>query len=143
MIISGASDGLTAALTAKLRGRFEIGEEGPLEYFLGMSVTDTPGADLSLSQLHYVEKIITRFGYDELSEVDTPMVEGLSLRRNPDDVLYENFDIRSKIGSLMLAMVHTRPDICYAVSYLARFTNHPSKEVCVAVLRVFQVSDWY
>jgi hypothetical protein len=138
VIISGASDGLIAALIAKLRGRFEIGEEGPLEYFLGMSVTDTPGADLSLSQLHYVDKIISRFGHDELSEVDTPMVEGLSLRRSPDDVLYENFDIRSKIGSLMFAMVCTRPDICYAVSYLARFTNHPSKEVCVAVSRVFR-----
>ena len=65
-----------------------------------MSVTDTPGSDLSINQLHYVEKIITRFGYDELSEVDTPMVEGLSLRRNPDAVLYEDLDIRSKIGVL-------------------------------------------
>ena len=38
----------------------------------------------------------------------------------------------------MFAMVCTRPDICWAVSYLARFTNHPSKEVCVAVSRVFR-----
>jgi ATP-binding cassette subfamily B (MDR/TAP) protein 1 len=134
VIISGASDGITAALTAKLRGRFEIGEEGPLEYFLGMSVTDTPGADLSLSQLHYVEEIITRFGYDELSEVDTPMVEGLSLHRNSDDILYENFNIICKIGNLMFAIVCTRPDICYAASYLTRFINHLFKEVCIAVL---------
>ena len=103
-----------------------------MDYFLGMSVDDT-GKEVRLSQSHYVQRIIdSRCGYSDLSEVDTPMAEGLSITKDPDDELFEDFDMRSKIGSLMFAMVCTRPDICYAVSYLARFTTHPSRAVCNA-----------
>jgi len=137
VIISGASEKLIDELVLKLRAKFEIGEEGPVDFFLGMSLEDT-GREVSINQTHYIQKIIDRYGYGDLSEVDTPMAEGLSLTKNPDDQLYEDFDIRSKIGSLMFAMVCTRPDICYAVSYLARFTTHPSREVCTAVSRVFR-----
>ena len=141
VIISGINAAVINSLIAKLRLRFEIGDEGALDFFLGMSVDDTSGIDVKLSQFHYLEKIVAKFGYNGLPEVATPMVEGLALVKNPDDFLYEDFDIRSKIGSLMYAMVCTRPDICYAVSYLARFTEHPSKEVCVAVSRVFRYLD--
>ena len=137
VIISGVSEKLVADIILKLRGKFEIGEEGPVDYFLGMSVEDT-GAEVRLCQSHYVQKIIDRYGYGDLSEVETPMAEGLTLTKDPNDVLFEDFDIRSKVGSLMFAMVCTRPDICYAVSYLARFAIHPSKEVCNAVSRVFR-----
>jgi len=138
VIISASSTELIDVLIKKLRGKFEIGEEGSLDYYLGMSVDDTVPNRLILSQYHYIEKILSKYGYDQLEAIETPMVEGLSLSKNPDDVLYEDFDIKSKIGSLMFAMVCTRPDICYAVSYLARFTNHPSKEVCIAISRVFR-----
>jgi len=132
VIISGALDKLIDDLIRRLRAKFEIGEEGPVDYFLGMSVDDT-GKEVRLSQSHYVQRIIdSRCGYSDLSEVDTPMAEGLSITKDPDDELFEDFDIRSKIGSLMFAMVCTRPDICYAVSYLARFTTHPSRAVCNA-----------
>ena len=138
VIISGALDKLIDDLIRRLRAKFEIGEERPVDYFLGMSVDDT-GKEVRLSQSHYVQRIIdSRCGYSDLSEVDTPMAEGLSITKDPDDELFEDFDIRSKIGSLMFAMVCTRPDICYAVSYLARFTTHPSRAVCNAVSRVFR-----
>ena len=38
----------------------------------------------------------------------------------------------------MYAAINTRPDICQAVSYIARFTNHPSTAVCEAVTRIFK-----
>jgi hypothetical protein len=141
VIISGASAKVIDSLVAKLRSKFEIGDESPLDFFLGMSVDDTSGTDVKLSQLNYIEKIVAKFGYGDLPEVVTPMIEGLALSKSPDDLLFEDFNIRSKIGSLMYAMVCTRPDICYAVSYLARFTEHPSKEVCIAVSRVFRYLD--
>ena len=34
--------------------------------------------------------------------------------------------------------VCTRPDVMFAVSYIARFTNHPSKEVCKFIDRIFK-----
>eukprot|EP00253_Pinus_taeda_P003184 PITA_03184 len=44
----------------------------------------------------------------------------------------------SAIGSLMYAMVCTRPNIAHAVGVLSRFISKPRKEHCTAVKRVFR-----
>eukprot|EP00253_Pinus_taeda_P012446 PITA_12446 len=44
----------------------------------------------------------------------------------------------SAVGSLMYAMVCTRPDIAHAVGVLSRFTSKPGKEHWTAVKRVFR-----
>src|SRR4051812_36212966 len=42
------------------------------------------------------------------------------------------------IGSLMYAMISTRPDIAYAVGKLSRFTSNPSRHHWHAITRVFK-----
>ena len=44
----------------------------------------------------------------------------------------------SAVGSLMYAMVCTRPDIAHAVGVLSRFMSKPGKEHWTAVKRVFK-----
>ena len=44
----------------------------------------------------------------------------------------------SAVGSLMYAMVYTRPDIAHAVGVLSRFMSNPGKEHWTAVKRVFR-----
>eukprot|EP00253_Pinus_taeda_P035326 PITA_35326 len=44
----------------------------------------------------------------------------------------------SAVGSLMYAMVCTRPDISHAVGVLSRFMSKPGKEHWIAVKRVFR-----
>ena len=44
----------------------------------------------------------------------------------------------SVVGSLMYAMVCTRPDIAHAVGVLSRFMSKPGKEHWTAVKRVFR-----
>jgi hypothetical protein len=82
--------------------------------------------------------MLKRYNYEQLNAEETPMVERYAIVKDPEDELFEDFEIKSKIGSLMFAAVCTRPDIMFAVSYLARFSNHPSREVCQAVIRVFK-----
>ena len=60
------------------------------------------------------------------------MVEKYQIEKDPEDEFFHDYDIRSKIGSLMFASVCTRPDITFAVSYLARFTNHPSRQALLS-----------
>jgi hypothetical protein len=43
----------------------------------------------------------------------------------------------SAVGSLMYAMVCTRPDISHAVGYLSRYMSKPGKEHWIIVKRVF------
>ena len=45
---------------------------------------------------------------------------------------------RSAIGSLMYAMVCTRPDICYAVGLVARFQSNPGLDHWQAVKRIMR-----
>ena len=137
MIISSKNPQDTADLIARLKEHFDIGEEGPLTWYLGMSIEDK-GTSLKLSQRDYINKMLVRYNYEDLREEPTPMIEKYQIDKDPDDEFYEDFDLRSKIGSLMFASVCTRPDISFAVGYLARFTNHPSKQVCNAITRIFQ-----
>lgn len=69
------------------------------------------------------------------------MEPGLQLEKSPDsspvdEVLKHRY--LQAIGSLMYAMVGTRPDLCHAVGYLSRFSACPSKEHWTAVVHVFR-----
>ena len=44
----------------------------------------------------------------------------------------------SAVGSLMYAMVCTRPDIAHAVGVLSRFMSNPGKEHWTAMKQVFR-----
>jgi hypothetical protein len=44
----------------------------------------------------------------------------------------------SAVGSLMYAMVYTRPNIAHAVGVLSRYMSKPGKEHWTAVKRVFR-----
>ncbi len=53
---------------------------------------------------------------------------------SPGDIkLYQ-----SMVGSLIYLATHTRPDIAYAVSIMARFLTNPSPQHIAAIRRVFQ-----
>jgi hypothetical protein len=119
----------------KLKRDFEIGEEGPLVWNLGVKFRDN-GNSIFLDQSDYVKKLMVKYNIN--GTANTPMIANLAISKDKEDVLDKDFNTNGKIGSLMYAAVSTRPDIMYAVSYIARFTNHPSKAVCNAITRIFQ-----
>ena len=122
-------------LMAKLKRDFEIGEEGPLVWNLGVKFRDN-GNSVFMDQSDYVKKLMIKYNIN--GTANTPMIANLAIAKDKEDVLDKDFNTNGKIGSLMYAAVSTRPDIMYAVSYIARFTNHPSKTVCNAITRIFQ-----
>jgi hypothetical protein len=69
-------------------------------------------------------KILEAAGMVECNSAQTPMEERLKLSRNSeieeDATLY-----RKLIGSLRY-LVHTRPDLIFAVDYLNRFMQRPT-----------------
>ncbi|TFY51058.1 hypothetical protein EVJ58_g10760 [Rhodofomes roseus] len=128
-----------------LRRDFEITDEGPIHWILGLAVERNREArTLSLSQVSYIESIIRRFNLEDAKPVTTPMEPQvhLSATQSPQTAAeaaeMRDVPYREAIGSLMYASLGTRPDITYAVSILSRFSEKPGRAHWDAAKRVFR-----
>ena len=76
--------------------------------------------------------------------IDNPIAkgEGLSLKlcpKTPEEVNeMKNVPYASAVGSLMYAMMCTRPDICYAVGLVSRYQSNPGQAHWKAVKRILR-----
>ena len=138
------SSGLMDDVKAKLKVDFEITDEGPIHWILGFAVErDRDARMLALSQHSYIESILRRFNLEDARPVSTPMDPHvqLSVTQSPQTTAeaaeMRNVPYREAVGSLMYASLGTRPDITYAVSILARFSDNPGRAHWEAVKRMF------
>ncbi|KAF2308539.1 hypothetical protein GH714_010443 [Hevea brasiliensis] len=107
---------------------------------LGMEITrDRSIGKLLLSQQAYVEKVLKCFNMNNTKPVTIPFATHFKLSadmspktdkemEHMSNVLYS-----SAVGSIMYAMVCTRPDISHAVSVVSRYMACPRKEYWQAV----------
>jgi hypothetical protein len=90
-----------------------------------------------LNQSHYVEKILSWFGFEECKISPTPYDVSIKLHKfegeGKDQLRYSQI-----IGSLMYLVGALRPDISYAVSKLSRFTSNPGDDHWKARERVLR-----
>ncbi|SGY17479.1 BQ5605_C015g07790 [Microbotryum silenes-dioicae] len=93
---------------------------------------------IALSQRQYLLDVLARFGMADANKSVLPMQPGLQLKPcdTPDPSLQTQY--RSAIGSLMYAVVATRPDLAYPVSYLAKFTNKAGSDHWAAVVKILR-----
>ena len=95
---------------------------------------DKKNRKLTLSQADYVEKVLQRFSMENAKAVSTPLPGHLKLTKDMCPKTQEEKDKMSKVpyasvvGSLMYAMVCTRPDIAHAVGVVSRYMSHPGIE---------------
>jgi hypothetical protein len=85
-----------------------------------------------LSQPWYIDNMARRFGLTDAKPSPTPLAPGIKLSNDDcpqtpqEKVDMEKVPYQSLIGSLMYAMLGTRPDITYAVGALSKFSANPS-----------------
>jgi hypothetical protein len=128
-----------------VRSHVEVTDLGALHWILGIEVRrDREGQTLALSQRAYLDSIIRRYGFSDLKPVSLPMDPNahLSSAQSPssttDIAAMRDVPYHEAIGSLMWAMLGTRPDIAFAVTTLSRYTKNPGREHWEAVKRVFR-----
>lgn len=126
----------------RLSERFKMTDIGPVAYYLGMEITrDRPNRTIYLSQAGYIDKVIRNFDLSGLSPVKTPMDPQEHFEKSDEG--YEATEYlrkwyQSAVGSLMYAMLGTRPDLAYAVSVVSRYSSNPNDKHQKAVKRIFR-----
>ncbi|KAL2253074.1 UNVERIFIED_CONTAM: Retrovirus-related Pol polyprotein from transposon TNT 1-94 [Sesamum indicum] len=93
---------------------------------------------IAISQAHYVEKIIEKFGYQNSRIAKTPYDPSVALLKNESGVSVAQLRYSQIIGSLQYLTNGTRPDISFSVSKLARYTSCPDKTHWGALDRVLR-----
>ncbi|XP_071912380.1 uncharacterized protein [Coffea arabica] len=115
---------------------FKMKDLGEVDTILGIKVKRHSGG-YSLSQSHYVEKVLNKYQHLKIKEVSTPYDPNFKLFENSGKPIAQ-LEYASAIGSLMYATHCTRPDISYAVCRLARYTKNPGIEHWKAIGRVLR-----
>jgi len=126
---------------ADLSKEFEMTDLGEAKFILGIYLEQNiPEGYIRLNQSGYIAKILERFKMEDSNPVSTPLDVSVKLCKNQDPPLAEMKDIpyQSAVGSLMYAMIATRPDIAAAVGVVCRFMSNPTRQHWTAVKRILR-----
>ena len=99
---------------------------------------------LALSQALYIDKILARLGMENSKKGTLPFRHGVHLSKEQSPKTLEQKERMSRIpfasavGSLMYAMLCTRPDIYYAVGIVSRYQSDPEEEHWIAVKHILK-----
>jgi hypothetical protein len=127
ILIFGTSLELIKEVKDFLSQKFEMKDLGEADVILNIKLIKGENSGVTLSQTHYVEKMLRRFGYIYSKPTPTPYDASLVLRKNLR-IMVDQLRYSQIIGSLMYLASATRPDIAYAVSKLSRFVSNSGSE---------------
>ena len=137
ILIFGTSLNVIKEVKEFLSQNFEMKDLGEADVILNIKLVKEINGGVILTQSHYVEKVLSRFGYSDYKPVSTPYDASLILRKNKR-IMRDQLRYSQIIGSLMYLASATRPDISFAVSKLSRFVSNPGDDHWKALERVMR-----
>ncbi|GJZ73524.1 retrovirus-related pol polyprotein from transposon TNT 1-94 [Tanacetum coccineum] len=145
MLVAGPNKDRISKLKAQLAREFEMKDLGPANKILGMQIhRDRVSRKIWLSQKSYVKKILQRFNMQDCKPISTPFPTNIKLssKMSPSSekerMEMSRVPYASAVGSLMFAMICTRPDIAHAVGVVSRYMAEPGKKHWEAVKRILR-----
>ena len=136
MLIIGSNIEMIKTTKKMLNSKFDMKDMGVAYVILGIKISKT-SEGYTLSQSHYVEKILSKFGKHDDRPAMTPVDPSLHLFKNTGKDISQ-LEYSQIIGRLMYLMNCSRPDLAYAVSRLSRYTSKPGKSHWMAIIRVLR-----
>ncbi|KAL5850870.1 hypothetical protein ACOSQ4_008883 [Xanthoceras sorbifolium] len=135
MLIASSNQEEIEKLKAQLSQEFEMKDLGEAKKILGMEISrDRKLGQLCLTQKQYLRKVLQRFGINDKSKpVNTPLAPHMKLsadlspKNDAEREYMSKVPYANAVGSLMYAMVCTRPDISQAVGVVSRYMHDPGK----------------
>ena len=123
LIVTGEDLGAIAAFKRQMMSEFEMSDLGLLNYYLGIEVKQEEDR-ITIKQEAYAKKVMTQFRMIECNPTKFPMEPRSQLYKDPDGQPVDAMDYRHVIGCLRY-LLHTRPDLSFAVGVLSRFIERP------------------
>ena len=118
---------------------------GEAAYILGIKTyRDRSRRLIGLSQSTYLDKILKKFKMDQSKKGFLPVLQGTRLSTAQCPTTAEDREkmsvvpYASDIGSIMYAMLCTRPDVNLAISLVGRYRSNPGKEHWTAVKNILK-----
>ncbi len=141
LFITGSSTSEIKAAKAAFQDRFRMLNLRLCKFYLGITVTrDCKKYILRLGQRAYFEKILLDYQMMDCKPAPTPIETQHLKVANADYQPEEQFRIcyQSAVGSLMYAMLKTRPDLAFAVCVVSRYSSRPNDSHWQAVKHIFR-----
>ena len=145
ILLIGNDVGKLSEVKFWLAKQFDMKDLGEAAYVLGIQIfRDRKNKYLALSQASYIDKMLVRYVMQDSKKGMLPFVHGVHLSKEqspktPQEVEdMRRFPYASAVGSLMYAMLCTRPDICYDVGIVSRFQSNPGPDHWTAVKNILK-----
>ncbi|GJS85972.1 zinc finger, CCHC-type containing protein, partial [Tanacetum coccineum] len=136
MLIFG-TDKVHVDLTKEiLSSRFSTNYIGEADVILGIRIKHESNG-ITISQSHYIEKVLKKFNYFDCTPVNTLMDTSEKLMPINGHVVSQ-LEYSRVIGCLMYAMTCTKPDIAFIMGKPSRYTSNPGTQHSQAIQRVLK-----
>ena len=119
-----------------MASKFDMSDLGKLTYYLGIEVRQSTDG-IMIKQEAYASWILKEAGMDDCNSTQVPMEFGLKLSMADDDEEVDATLYRRRIGCLRYLM-HTRPDLAFAVGILSRYMQSPREQHANALKQVLR-----
>lgn len=118
---------------------------GEASYILGIKLLrDRKNKTLALSQAVYIDKILARFSMENSKTGLLPFRHGITFSKDQSPKTSEEIErmrrvpYANAVGSLVYAILCTRPDICFAVGMVSRYQFNPGPQYWTAVKHIIK-----
>lgn len=123
------------------KDRFEIKMLGVTSFCLGLQIQHLPDGSILLHQESYVKKLLKNFNMSKCNSISAPMIG----RSKTGDDSYRPCEEEEEeeevakhrylaaVGALIYLATHSRPDIAFATSVLARHNRKPTHRHWAAI----------
>ena len=115
------------SIKTSLKNSFSMKDLGEAAYILGIKIyRDRSRRLIGLSQDTYIDKVLKWFSMEQAKKGFLPMSHGIHLSKTQcpsttnDQDRMSRVPYASAIGSIVYAMISTRPDVSYALSMTSR-----------------------
>jgi hypothetical protein len=134
ILIASNNKSMLLEVKSWLSNNFDMKDMGNASYVLGVEIhRDRRNRTLGLSQKAYLNTVLKRFSMDKCKHAHVPIIKGTKLSeemcaKTPEEKKFmSDIPYSSALGSLMYAMLFTRPDLCHAVGLLSRYQSNPGE----------------